>query len=187
MRGSASWCQLPRYRRRGDRRPTPGSLAPFPPKLRAPSNSDLWRAKERTRAGMPCCRTRMPDSRNEDLDERFYKPSGAFGTEPQLAPFHALNSALSSIWCRLGAVSEGACRMRLRAPPLRPSSAARLGVRVKRAEGAAAQDWRPTDDPLRSSLYTCHLPPSAALAAWVIPPLGLTCPGPVSRGLETTS
>jgi hypothetical protein len=85
--------------------------------------------------------------------------------------------ALSSIWCRLGAVSEGACRMRLRAPPLRPSSAARLGVRVKRAEGAAAQDWRPTDDPLRSSLYTCHLPPSAALAAWVIPPLGLTRPG----------
>ena len=165
MRGSASWCQLPRYRRRGDRRPTPGSLAPFPPKLRAPSNSDLWRAKERTRAGMPCCRTRMPDSRNEDLDERFYKPSGAFGAEPQLAPFHALNSALSSIWCRLGAVSEGACRMRLRAPPLRPSSAARLG-----------QDWR---GPRMTRFGLCFtlaiLPLSAVLAAWLIPPALLTC------------
>src|SRR5664280_3270881 len=106
MRGSASWCQLPRYRRRGDRRPTPGSVAPFPPKLRAPSNSDLWRAKERTRAGMPCCRTRMPDSRNEDLDERFYKPSSRLDSQVQLPRFQPLMPATSEDRCRLGADSD---------------------------------------------------------------------------------
>lgn len=47
------------------------------------------------------------------------------------------------------------------------------GAYTPRTPGAA--HWRHTGGPLSSSLYTCHLPLSAALAAWVPPPALLTC------------